>query len=206
MINYSKESRLANIKYSLLEFYNKNKAIIFFVGITLVVALLTGIFTSIKLYNLDKDIDLKKYSIHALLDGSVYTFKYFFLRFLSLLLMCGLLFVFSLNFWVSGFGYALLIYRGFLITLNCTFAIIKCGFSGMLFPLIIILLSQITLICLLGVLFVFFLNNARHKKKYNCLFQNDKNKILYILLVIFLVALLETLLLIIFKPTTILII
>ena len=78
MINYGKESRLLNIKYSIIEFYKKNKIIIFVIGVLLIIALLTGIFTSIKMYNLDKDIDLKKYSIYALLDGSVYSFKYFF--------------------------------------------------------------------------------------------------------------------------------
>ena len=206
MINYGKESRLLNIKYSIIEFYKKNKTIIFVIGVLLIIALLTGIFTSIKMYNLDKDIDLKKYSIYALLDGSVYSFKYFFLRLVSTLIVCGLLFVFSLNIWVAGFGFALIVYRAFLITLNCTFAIIKCGFSGMLFPLIVILLSQILLIALLGILFILMLNNAKHKKKFNCVLVDDKYKILYILLGILIVALIETLLLVVFKPTTILII
>lgn len=206
MINYKKESFFANLKYSLIEFYNKNKWLIIIIGLLLAVALLTGIFTSIKLYNLDNDIDLKKYSISAFLDGSVYTFKNLFLRFLSLVLVCGLLFVFSLNIWVAGFGYALLIYRGFLITLNCTFAIIKCGFSGSLFPILIIFLSQVLLICLLGILFIVLLNNARYKKRFGCVLAKDKYKLLYLLITILIVTLVETLLLIIFKPTTILII
>lgn len=206
MINYNKESKLTNIKYSIIGFLNKNKFLIIALGILLIIALLTGIFTSIKLYNLDNDIDLKKYSIHALLDGSVYSFKYFLLRFLSTIIVCSLLFVFSHNVWISILGYALLIYRAFLITLNCTFVIIKCGFSGMFFPLLVIFLSQILLLCLLGVLFIVLLNMAKNKKKFGCVLIQDKIKLVYVLIAILVISLLETLLLVIFKPTSILII
>ena len=153
-----------------------------------------------------RHIDLKKYSIQSLLDGDIYSFKFFFLRFLSVILVGGLLFVFSLNIWLYGFGLCLLVYRSFLITLNCTFVIIKCGFSGMLFPLIIVFLSQIILICLLTILFILFINMARSKKRYGCVQIRDKYYILYILLAILIICIIESLLLFIFKPTTILII
>ncbi|MBQ7884914.1 MAG: hypothetical protein IJ318_02315 [Clostridia bacterium] len=206
MINYQKESRRIGFKYALVEFYNKNKVLIYIMSALLLIALLTGVFTAVKLLKLDGDLDLKKYSIYALIDGSVYTFKYFMLRLLSVSLMAGLLFVFSLAPWVYAFGFVILIYRGFLITLNCTFVIIKYGFSGMMFPLLVVFLAQIVMVALLAVVFILFLNMLKEKKRCGRFLPDYKHKVFTTFLIILIVALVEMLLLFVFKPTTILII
>lgn len=206
MINYGRQSFFDNLKYSLLEFYNKNKWLIFTILILLVLAMLTGIFTSVKLFKIDSDIDLEKYSIYALIEGDAYSFKYFLLRYVSVFLICGLLFVFSLTAWLYGLGFLLLIYRCFLVALNCTFLLLKCSFSEFMFPLIVIFLAQILIMLLLAMLYIIFLNLAKNKKRYKYLFPNEKRKVIYTIILLSLAVLIETLLLLIFKPTTILII
>lgn len=206
MMNYGQQSFFDNFKYSLLEFYNKNKWLIFTVLILLILALLTGIFTSVKLFKMDSDIDLEKYSIYTLIEGDAYSFKYFLLRYVSVFLICGLLFVFSLTAWLYCFGFLLLIYRCFLVSLNCTFLLLKCSFSEFMFPLIVIFIAQILIMILLSMLFITFLNISKNKKRYKCIFPNEKRKVLYIIIAILLAVLIQTLLLLIFKPTTILII
>ncbi|MBE7074426.1 MAG: hypothetical protein E7376_00375 [Clostridiales bacterium] len=205
MINYNKESRLLNLKYACLEFYNKNKILIIILGLFLIVALLTGIFTSIKLYNLDNDIELEKFSMYSIIDGSIYTFRHCLLRMLSSVVMVGLLFIFSLNGFLSLFGYMLLIYRAFLITLNCTFVIISIGLGGIIGCLIIILPCQLLSLMLQCVIFMIFLNVKKEKKRCGFIDNSHFKKILIFSIVLLIANLLEGGLLIIFKPTTILI-
>ena len=205
MINYNNQSKWLNFKYAAKEFYSKNKVIIFVVGALILLALLTGIFTSIKLCNLDEDIELKDYSIYILIDGSIYSFKYFILRLVSSLVIVGLLFVFSLKKFLNCFGVALLIYRSFLITLNCTFIIIKLGIGGIMGALLIILPCHLICLTLLFLTFITLLNLAKHKRECGAPNKDLLNLLWALLIGIIIIDIVEIILLLIFKPTTILV-
>lgn len=206
MINYNNQSKWLNFKYATKEFYSKNKVIIFVVGALILLALLTGIFTSIKLCSLDEEIELKDYSIYILIDGSIYSFKYLILRLVSNLIIIGLLFIFSLKKFLNCFGVALLVYRSFLITLNCTFIIIKLGMGGIMGALLIILPCHLICLTLLFLTFITFLNLAKHKRECGVLSADLLNLLWALLIGVLIINIVEIILLLIFKPTTILVI
>ena len=206
MVNYNNKSRWAGFKYSIIEFLNKNKWLLTLLSILIVLALLTGIFTSIKLYNLDNDIDLEKYSMYSLIDGNIYSFGFFLLRYLSCVIIIGLLFVFSKNVFLGILGIVIIVYRAFLVTLNCTFIIIKLGFGGILSSVLIIFPCQLLILLLLALIFITFVNMAKNKKECGMVGQDYLRLFFMLLLILFLVDIVEVTLLLIFKPTTILIV
>lgn len=206
MSNYCAKIKWVNLRFCISEFYRKNRWLIWLLGILLVVSLLTGIFTAIKLYNIDNSIELDDYSMNALIDGSVYSFGYFMLRLLSCAILVGLLYIFSLNSFVSTFGVLLLMYRAFLITLNCVLVVIKLGVGGTITALLIILPCQLICSILLTLIFITLINIARERKK--CGISNSEYMKLFTILsiLLFVIDIVEIVLLLIFKPTTILII
>lgn len=206
MSNYYGKSKWLEFKYGFTEFLNKNKWLIIIVSIAIILSLLTGIFTSVKLYNLDNSIDLEQYSMYTLIDGDIYSFRFFLLRFLSCLIMVFLLYVFSLNKFLSILGLALIIYRSFLITLNCTFIIIKLGLNGFISVFLIILPCQLLFIVLLALIFVLLTNMQKIKKECGCAESSQKQALLTLIILLLVVDIVEVILLLIFKPTTILII
>lgn len=203
MINYNNKAKWFNIKCSIVEFYRKNRWLIILLGILILLSLLTGIFTSIKLYNLDNDIDLKGFSVYAVLDGSIYSFKYFLLRFISNLFVVGLLFLFCMNKFVSVFGVVLIVYRAFLITLNCTFIIIKQGLGGIFTSIIIVFPCQLLCLIMLALIFIVLLKLFKDKKECGVFDRNLFRLITFLLIGILIIDLIEILLLLLFKPTTI---
>lgn len=207
MIDYTKNNYgWARIKFYIQDFFKKNKLIIILLIFVILISLLTGIFTSIKLYNADNDIDLEDFSMYAMIDGGVYSFKYFILRFVSCLIMAGLLFVCSFNLFLNILGICLIVYRSFLVTLNCTFIIIKMGLGGILSSILIVLPIQILLIALLSLMFIIYINMSKDKKLCGSYDNNYKKLLLILLISMLLLDIVEITLLLIFKPTTILII
>ena len=157
MVNYNGQAKWVAIKYAVVEFWRKNKFLLILLGALILIALLTGVFTSIKLYNLDNDIDLTDYSVKTMVDGSIYSFSYFLLRLLSCLIIIGLLLLFSLNKFMYFLGVSLIVYRTYLITLNCTFIIIKYGVGGILNAILIVLPCQLLFLFLITIIFVLFI-------------------------------------------------
>lgn len=207
MINYSNNNYgWTRIKIFLQDFFKRNKLLIYLLIFAILISLLTGIFTSIKLYNADNDISLEDFSMYAMIDGEVYSFKYFILRFLSCLIVTGLLFICSLNIFLNIFGIALIVYRAFLITLNCTFIIIKMGLGGVLSSVLIVFPVQIMLIVLLAFMFVVYVNMSKDKKVCGVYDVKSKKLLIALLFIMLLLDVIEVTLLLIFKPTTILII
>lgn len=206
MINYNSQSRLIAIKYAVIEFWQKNKFWIILLGSLMLIALLTGIFTSIKLYNLDNDINLDDYSVNTILNGNVYSFGYFLLRILSCLIIAGLLYLFSLSKFTYFLGLALIIYRAYLVTLNCTFIVIKLGVGGIISSLLIVLPCQLLFLFIMCVLFILFMNINKQKSQCGTVDKSSLNLMLVLLLLFLVVDIVEIILLVIFKPTTILII
>lgn len=205
-MNYKSGSKWASIKYAVSDFFNKNKWLIIVLGALLLLALLTGVFTAIKLYNLDNDMDLEEYSMYTLIDGSIYSFKYLLLRLLSCFIVLGLLYVFSLTKYLYVFGFALVVYRAFLITLNVTLIVIRLGISGVLTSLLIILPCQVACVAILALLFVLLMLMTKSKKECSYIPHETSNAFVVLLLAMVLVCVVEAILLLIFRPTTILII
>lgn len=206
MVNYNGQAKWVAIKYTVVEFWRKNKFLLILLGGLILIALLTGVFTSIKLYNLDNDIDLTDYSVKTMVDGSIYSFSYFLLRLLSCLIIIGLLLLFSLNKFMYFLGVSLIVYRTYLITLNCTFIIIKYGVGGILNAILIILPCQLLFLFLITILFVLFIDMFKQKKECGSVDSGYYKLILYLLLLLLVIDLVEIILLVVFKPTTILII
>lgn len=204
MKNYNNQAKWITFKYSVIEFLRKYKFWLIFLGSLILIAMLTGIFTSIKLFNLDNDIDLTEYSIKTMMSGEIYSFGYFLLRLVSCLIVVGLLVLFAMNKFVYFLGVSLLVYRAYLITLNCTFIIIKCGVGGILNVFLILLPCQLLFLSILTILFVLFIGMFKQKKIGGCGEYN--NLILWLLILLLVIDIVEILLLIVFKSTTILII
>ena len=205
MINYSKESKKACIRFGLIDFIKKNKALIICISIIILISLLTGIFTAIKLYNLDNDIDLEDYSIYKLIDGSIYSFSSLILRILSIVIICLLIFVFTLNKYSSILAFLLIIYRTFLITVNCTFLIIKSGLSGLINSLII-LPFQIINIIIISIFLIICIMKTKYKKECGYINYNHSKLLILLFVLSVLTCSAETIVLLIFKPTTILVV
>lgn len=204
MKNYSGQAKWVSIKYSIVEFLQKYKVWLIILISLILISMLTGIFTSIKLYNLDNDIDLSGFSIKTVISGEIYSFGYFLLRLVSCLLVVGLLILFAMNKYIYILGVCLIVYRAYLITLNCTFIVIKCGVGGILNVFLIILPCQILFLMILSTIFLVFIGLFKQKKFGGC---EDYNKLIVWLLILLLVVdIVEILLLLVFKPTTILII
>lgn len=206
MINYSKVSKFASIRYSLIEFYKKNQIKIWIISFLILVALLTGIFTAVKLTDLEKALKYAEFSFEALMEGDIYKFSFFIKRFGSILLVLALLLLCSLNKFTRTFGYVLIAYRGFLLSLNITLIIMHMGFAGAVNAIIVILpcqLLELLLMTLFFVVTIHAINDKNYCGKFNGMFVKY---LLLILLGTFLVNVIELILLLIFKATTILII
>ena len=149
--------KLYNLKYNIYNYISNNKGkLIIFVFVTLV-AILTGILTAIKLSSSASGISLSDFSMIIFVDGDAHTVSVMFSRFLSCLVMSVLLLIFSFNYYLSVIGYCLIVYRGYLIGLNCAILIIFCGFGGILNSILIIFPCQLIIMCLLGLMFCMLL-------------------------------------------------
>lgn len=206
MINYNKVGRFANIKYSIIQFYNRNKLKVFVVGFIIVLTLLTGVFTAIKISDLEKAIKSVEFGFEALSNGDIYELSFFFQRYLSILLVMALLFVFSLTKFTCIFGYMLIGYRSFLLALNCSLIIRYMGLGGVINSIIIILPCQLCQLLLMSLFLVISCQLFKDKKECGKISQIQLKLLLTILAVSFLVNIIELLLLLTFKATTILII
>ncbi len=206
MINYNKVSKFASIRYSLVEFYKKNQIKIWVVSFLILVSLLTGIFTAVKLTDLEKALKYAEFSFEALLEGNIYKFSFFIKRFGSILLVLALLLLFSLNKFIRILGYLLIAYRGFLLSLNITLIIMHLGFAGMVNAIIVILPCQLLELLLMALFFVVAIHAMNDKNYYGRFKGNFVKYLLLILLGTFIVNIVELILLLIFKATTILII
>lgn len=206
MIDYNKQNKLIQLKYSFIEFFNKYKIKIIILGIILLIALLTGIFTSVKLLKLDDDLDLENFDMKIIMSGDIGSFKYFLLRLLSFVVVALLLFLFSFNKGLSILGFLLLGYRTYLLALNCTVIILKLGISGVFTSLIIVLPCHLINIILLSLMFFCFVDLNYDKRKCGYYDKNLLKLLLYIGLALLLASFIEMLLVLIFSPKTLFII
>lgn len=205
MINYDKMAKWHNVKYSLKYFYSKNKFQIFTLVFIIILLLLTGLFTALKISDLEKAMKVAEFSFEAISEGKIYEFSYFIKRCLSILLMLGLLFVFSLSKWCCFLSYILIGYRAFLITLNCVLLIRYVGISGIIILIFIILPCQILQLLIMSLLFIVFIANKKEKQECGGVSNGYLKTLIVLLSVSFLLNVIELLLLYLFKATTILV-
>ena len=194
-------ARLSEFKFNLSEFYNKHKYITLTLLFLVIVALLTGVFTAIKMYRISSNVSFEDFSFITLYNGSIYDFSVFVKRFLSALIVVGIILLSSINKYLNIIGCAVICYRAFLLSLNCAFIVMLLGLGGALNAILIIFPCNIICILLMLVLFILCVFGCKGddksvKFKYSTL----------IMVCILILNIVEWLLLIIFKPTTILII
>lgn len=206
MINYNKVAKINNLKYSLIKFLNKHKIHVIIFGVLVVISLLTGLFTGIKLFTYESDLNVEDFSFGSLTDGSIYTLRVFILRYLSMLFLLLLMFALSMSLFTSIFSYVLIAYRSFLLSLNCTLLIVFVGMSGVINGIIIILPCQILNIALLVLMFILCRDVFKEKKKCGFLDRTKFKNFWYIFILALIINVIEVVLLLLFKATTILII
>ena len=198
---------LYTMRYSLKEFCVRNKFKIIFCVIFCVIGILTGIFTAIKIFGLDEEEIFESFNLTYQLDDLERFSANFFSRLLSYELVIILLALFALHPALYIFGWCLLAYRAFLISINCTMIILWFSFNGIIKALLILLPCQILMLAIM----IYFYCYVCYQIK-DCKFQKKKRfmGILYPFLITSLaltvINLLETTLLFIFRSNVILVI
>lgn len=196
-----------NLKFSFIEFLTNNKTKIIVCCMFCLIGILTGIFTAVKLQSAgDTDI-LESFNVIYKIEDFENFSANFFSRLLSYLLVSVLLLVFSLNQFLSLFGWCLLAYRSFLISLNCVSFIFIFSFNGILKSILIIFPCQLLMIITLMIFFSYMCNVFYQNKKFGCGKRNNTiTPILICNIILTVLNLVETLLLFIFRSNVILVI
>lgn len=204
---YNFQKTCMNFKYSYREFCFRNKFKIYICCALVFIALLTGIFTAVKIFNASDTSLYKIFNItHSLSELESFTSR-FFPRLFSGLLVLVMITGFAQVTFLNIFGYCVITYRAFLISLNSVMLILMLSISGVVKSIIIILPCQLIMICIFVLYFTFACGDAKDKKY--CKNTGIKRIIppfLIATLALFIVNLLETILLFVFKSTVILVI
>lgn len=206
MINYNNVSKFANFKYTCMHFFNKHKIMIVLIGFIIILFLLTGIFTALKITDMEKALKLVEFSFESLVDGKIYTFSFFVKRISSCLLVMGLLYLFAMTKFTCPLGYLLIGYRAFLLSINFTLILRYMGIGGLI-NCLIIAVCQILQLLHLGLFFALLCALFKEKKGIGRVNNNALGRcLLYTAIASLVVNVLELILLLIFKASTILII
>lgn len=202
--SYSFVCKAINIKYSAYTFIKQNKALIFIALFCIVLGLLTGIFVAIKCgitTSTISDFNLKIYTCESYAD-----FGAFIARVFSYFCVMLILFVCSINVLLVPVGFVMLGYRSYLLGFNTTLMILLFGITGTLTSVLIILPFGIISMLTLGTYFVLSVNNFVEKKKHGTTCYSNLKLFLIFLLILILLAFLESFLLVLFNAQNILVI
>lgn len=202
--SYTYLCKVSNIKYTILGCVKRNKFLIIISLFLGLIGLLTGIFVAIKCGITTatlSDYNLTIYSCNEYAD-----FGAFISRIFSYLCLLAILTVTSLNVVIVPIGLATLTYRAYLIGFNVTLLIVLYGFTGAFTSLIIIFPIQIVSMLILVAYFVVTINSRMQKKRYGKSEISLFKTFLISFGLLILLSLIETLLLIIFKASNILVI
>lgn len=203
----SKYSRLYGIKYSIRDYFANNKTKLMICCLFCLVGLFTGIFTAFKLQSLGDEDILESFNVVYKIEDFENFSLNFFSRLLSYTLVLVLLFVFTFHPFLQVFGYLLVAYRSFLVTLNCVSFILIFSFSGIIKSILIIFPCQLLMILALIVFFCYLCDKIKENKLYACnKLQTIILPILICLIILSLLNLVETFLLFIFRSNVILVI
>lgn len=171
------------------------------------VGILTGIFTAIKIAQCGEKELFEAFNLTYTLKDLENFSSNFFGRFFSCELVVVILLGFSFTPYLYFFGFCLLAYRSFLISINSVMIIITFSISGILKILLIILPCQLLMIFAMIGYFVYSCSSFKINKYLKC---KKLSPVLLPFLIVSLVLIicniLETLLLFIFKSNVILVI
>lgn len=196
-----------SLKYSLREFFEENKVKIIICLLFCLCGLLTGIFTAIKLNNLnDTDIFESFNLTYQITDFENFS-QNFFSRLLSYFAVVLILTVLSLHSLLYVFADCLLAYRTFLIMVNCVMIILWFSFGGIIKSILVILPCQILMI-LIMIIYFCYVSSVLKQNSYckGKKFSNIVVPLLLCLLALTIVNLIETILLFILRSNVILVI
>ncbi|MEG1500028.1 MAG: hypothetical protein RR400_03080 [Clostridia bacterium] len=169
----------------------------------------TGVFTAIRNFNGSKLINFDDYSITEFLKGNLGSAEVFFSRFFSyeITLLIGLISYACI--FLCPLSFAAIIFRSYLIGLNCTFMIVLCGVGGILASILIIIPCQLAILLAIVFFHLLCIVRAREKRKFGCVCEKQNNiflNFLIISLVITVLNLVETIFLCLFTTKIILVI
>lgn len=203
--SYKSQSLFSEVKFFVLDAIKQNKLKIIISICCLFVALLTGIIIAIKYYDAST-ICLSNYGL-ADFSGGIISSS-FFSRFFSMILIMLLLFACSFTVWTFPLGILILVYRTYLLGLNLTLMFILYGIPGMLVSLIIALPCQLAIVFVLLIYFVLMYSNQCACKQFGSYrgMQGKLKILLWVLLILFICNLFESLVLVIFNVNVILVI
>ena len=202
-----KFGNLYTLKYSIKDYFYQNKLKLLICLVFCVVGLLTGIFTAVKLFKLGDSELLEAFNSSFTITDLEQFSSNFFGRFLSYEFVSILLIVFSIHPALYIFGWCLLAYRTFLIAINCVSIILFFSFNGILKSLLILLPCQIIMLLILMLFYCYMCRQIKIDKfvKHTKL-KNILTPFLIVTLCLTIVNLVETILLLIFKSSIILVI
>lgn len=204
------EGAYQSARGGIKDFVRRHKVLLLCLLFVSLVAVLTGVFTAIKNADNYSAVWFDNYNIKNFYDSDMGTWDLFFNRFGSYLVCLLIVWLCSLNIFLTPFSIAVLVIRGYLVGLNCCFMFLLFGLSGMLTTIIIILPIQIiNLLLLIAFCSVMFVR-AKNKQKYGtyCVGSEKKPFVVFLifLLLFTVVNIVETLLLFVFSSKIILVI
>lgn len=198
MANYKAKSLFSHFRMSFVSRCSQSKVRLILLSIVVLSCFIAGIiiFAS-NPYSYPGDEYLLSF------EGVGNGFGAFFSRTLSLTVVTGIVFVFSLNKWLFPFGAAVIGFRGYLLGFNISVLCSGFGMSGLLDAIFIVIPCQLCMLAVLVLLFA-FLTKARALCDYG---KGGRGRMLLILwLVLVALNIIETLLLCIFSSKVILVI
>lgn len=201
--SYKKQSFVNEAKYYLTDAFNCSKIKIIITLFVLFVSLLVGIILAFK-YNSDLSMNLlEDYGIVSFVGKGITSS--FFSRLLSILLIMIILFACSFSKFLMPLAVIVLAFRTYLLGFNLCLMFLTYGLPGIFISLFIILPCQVLI--MLAFCCYYFLIIKRCNDFSGCISPKEKLKItLFILLVMVALCLSETLLLLIFNASVIIVI
>lgn len=199
--------KFSNIKYQTIDFLYKHKIKIYVCTFCLILGILTGVFTAIKMYNSDASELFDAFNITNSVEEIEKFNENFFGRMLSYEIVSLLLFVFAQASVLSVFGYCLITYRAFLVSINCVMLVVVYSFGGILKSILIIFPCQLLILVIMSLYFCYNTFLAYDRKKYkNIKIKDCLYPFVSVSILLTIVNIIETLLLFVFKSNIILVI
>lgn len=201
---------VGNTKWMVRDYFAKNKLMSIIICFAMVMSILTGIFTAAKNVDTYSLVNFDDYSISRFLSGDLGTWELFFSRMVSYGTSILVIFVMSFSIFFSPISICVIIFRGYLLGINCTFLVALFGLGGIISSLLIVFPCQLAILFLLSIYTVLTISRASFKRKFGYKCQNGKSNnfalCLLFVLAITLINLIETLLLSVFSSKLILVI
>ncbi len=208
--NASISSAFIHAQSGFKDYIRRHKLLLICVMFIVLASVLTGVFTAIKNADNYSSVWFDNYNIVQFYKSNMGTWDLFFDRFISYLICLIIMFLCSLNIFLTPLSFVVLIIRSYLVGLNCCFMFLLFGFGGMITTIIIIFPIQIINLLLMVCFSSTMCVKAKNKKRYGsyCVGNEKKPIVLFLiyLLAFTLVNVLETVLLFVFSSKIILVI